>query len=133
VALVDLDLNEIGRTSLAFDFTIYRQADNVRCFEATITTVFLDLETHTPPHPRIPAPTSARHRLPGVLPDLFGHATIALGSQTDGRAAQRPAREERAMGSEASTFTLHRGFCIALLAAATLLAACGGGGTPRVI
>lgn len=59
VALVDLDLNRIGRTSLAFDFTIYRQADGAKCFTATITTVFLDLDTHKP----IPIPDEIRDAL----------------------------------------------------------------------
>lgn len=47
-ARVQLALSHLGRTSAAFEYQIYRQRDGAKCFTARITTVFIDLDTHTP-------------------------------------------------------------------------------------
>lgn len=45
-AVVTLTLERLGRSSMAMRYRIHRQRDNVLCFEATITTVLIDLDTH---------------------------------------------------------------------------------------
>ena len=47
-AIVMLSIQKIGNTSVEFHYQILRQQDQVECFKATITTVFIDLDTQKP-------------------------------------------------------------------------------------
>jgi len=45
-AAVDLTLKKIGRSSASLSYKIRRQQDDVLCFSACITLVFMDLDNH---------------------------------------------------------------------------------------
>jgi 4-hydroxybenzoyl-CoA thioesterase len=48
VAVVELSVERIGTTSVAFVYRIRRRRDGVACFAATVTTVLIDLDSGTP-------------------------------------------------------------------------------------
>ena len=47
-AAVELTVEEIGSTSIRFGYVIHRERDGVLCFQATITTVFISLDSMRP-------------------------------------------------------------------------------------
>ena len=63
VAIVEILLENVGNTSVTFDYRIRRKRDGVRCFQALITTVLMDLETQKP----IPIPKDLLDILERIL------------------------------------------------------------------
>lgn len=47
-AVVELNVERVGRSSVDFSYTIRRRSDGTRCFEATVTTVLIDLDSRRP-------------------------------------------------------------------------------------
>ena len=47
-AVVELSVEEVGRTSVTFRYRIRRKRDGVSCFAARVTTVLIQLDTHQP-------------------------------------------------------------------------------------
>lgn len=47
-AVVELTVERVGRSSVDFRYTIRRRRDSTLCFEATVTTVLMDLDTRRP-------------------------------------------------------------------------------------
>jgi YbgC/YbaW family acyl-CoA thioester hydrolase len=48
VAVVDLSVAKVGRTSVTFAYRIRRRSDGESCFEARVTTVLIDLDSQRP-------------------------------------------------------------------------------------
>jgi 4-hydroxybenzoyl-CoA thioesterase len=48
VAVIELTVKKIGRTSVTFAYEIRRKRDGARCFHAEITTVLVDLDSLEP-------------------------------------------------------------------------------------
>ena len=48
VAVVDLSVEKVGRTSVTFAYRIRRRRDGASCFEARVTTVLIDLDSQRP-------------------------------------------------------------------------------------
>lgn len=48
IAVVELTVERIGRTSVVFGYDIRRKRDGLLCFRATITTVLVNLDTMKP-------------------------------------------------------------------------------------
>ena len=48
VAVVELVVERVGRTSVSFRYFIRRKRDGARCFEAQVTTVLIDLDSRKP-------------------------------------------------------------------------------------
>lgn len=48
VAVVELTVTDLGRTSVTFGYDIRRKRDGVLCFQASIKTVFIELESLKP-------------------------------------------------------------------------------------
>ncbi len=47
-AVVELTVDRVGRTSVVFCYAIRRRRDGQHCFQARVTTVLIDLDTHRP-------------------------------------------------------------------------------------
>ncbi len=62
-ALVKLEVSNIGRTSAQFNYEIRRKVDSRLCFTASITVVFMDLESGS----AVPIPDSMRSLLESML------------------------------------------------------------------
>ena len=63
VAVVELSVERIGRTSATFSYRIRRRRDGAACFTATVTTVLIDLDSQQPE----PIPPDLRAILEGEL------------------------------------------------------------------
>ena len=61
--LVKLSVEQIGRSSVTFNYRIYRKKDSTLCFEAQITKVFIDLDTKT----ALPIPEEIRSLMDSLL------------------------------------------------------------------
>ena len=61
--LVKLSVEKIGRSSVTFNYRIYRKKDSTLCFEAQITKVFIDLDTKT----ALPIPEEIRSLMDSLL------------------------------------------------------------------
>ncbi len=48
IAVVDLSVEKVGRTSVTFAYTIRRRRDGASCFQARVTTVLIDLDAQRP-------------------------------------------------------------------------------------
>lgn len=55
-AIVELNVERVGRTSVVFSYHIRRKRDGASCFTAQVTTVLIDLDTHDP----VPLPDEFR-------------------------------------------------------------------------
>jgi len=58
-AIVTVTIGKVGRSSVRFHYRIHRSSDSCLCFEADVTTVFIDLDTQK------------SERLPGDIRSLF--------------------------------------------------------------
>ena len=47
-AVVELNVERVGRSSVDFSYTIRRRRDGTRCFDARVTTVLIDLDSRRP-------------------------------------------------------------------------------------
>ena len=47
-AVVELSVDSVGRTSVAFSYRIRRRRDGASCFQARVTTVVMDLDSQRP-------------------------------------------------------------------------------------
>ena len=61
--LVKLSVEKIGRSSVTFNYRVYRKKDSTLCFEAQITKVFIDLDTKT----ALPIPEEIRSLMDSLL------------------------------------------------------------------
>lgn len=64
VAIVELRVLAVGKSSLKMGYRIRRKRDGTACFEATITTVYIDLDTQQ----SLPIPDDLR----GILERMIG-------------------------------------------------------------
>jgi len=63
IALVQLSIGKIGRTSATFHYKIRRKQDSKLCFKAQITKVFMDLDSNKV----LPIPDEMRSLLENIL------------------------------------------------------------------
>ncbi len=63
IALVQLEIEKIGRSSATFAYEIRRKQDSILCFSAQIIKVYMDLENHAV----LPIPDEMRSLLESIL------------------------------------------------------------------
>ena len=56
IAVIELVVERVGRTSVGFSYHIRRKRDGASCFRAAVTTVLIDLDTREP----VPLPEELR-------------------------------------------------------------------------
>lgn len=56
IAVIELAVRRVGRTSVSFDYLIRRKRDGAECFRAQVTTVLIDLDSRQP----VPIPEELR-------------------------------------------------------------------------
>jgi len=56
VAVVELSVKQVGRTSVTFAYRIWRRRDGAPCFQAEVVTVLIDLDSQRP----VPIPPELR-------------------------------------------------------------------------